>query len=65
MATNAGKLLQYIGNELEADNNWQQALSYYSKVVNENDLKTVYNVELINTIEEFLNQKETLKNVNI
>jgi len=33
--------------------------------VNENDLKTVYNVELINTIEEFLNQKETLKNVLI
>jgi hypothetical protein len=32
-------------------------------IVNENDLKTVYNVDLINTIEEFLNQKETIKNV--
>jgi len=31
--------------------------------VNENDLKTVYNVDLINNIEEFLNQKETIKNV--
>ena len=32
-------------------------------IVNENDFKTVYNVELINTVEEFLNQKEKLKNV--
>jgi tetratricopeptide (TPR) repeat protein len=36
-AQDAGKLLQYMGSELGKDNNWQQALSYYSKVVNEGD----------------------------
>ena len=45
-AQDAGKLLQYIGNELEKDNNWQQALSYYSKVVNENDLNEDYEVAM-------------------
>jgi hypothetical protein len=41
-AQDAGKLLKYMGNELENDSNWQQALSYYSKVVNEDKLNEDY-----------------------
>jgi hypothetical protein len=37
-ANDAGKLLSYMGSELQQDNNWQRALSYYSKVVDENQL---------------------------
>jgi hypothetical protein len=45
-AQDAGKLLQYMGSELEKDNDWQQALSYYSKVVNEDKLNEDYEVAM-------------------
>ena len=45
-AQDAGKLLQYMGSELGKDNNWQQALSYYSKVVNEGDSNKDHEVSM-------------------